>query len=375
MATTPNLSLTLLEASQSQKEVTVNEALFRIDSVLNNGIIDRDLNAPPASPVEGATYIVAASPTGAWAGKANQIAYFQQIWRFIVPKTGLTVWVIDEAKQCIFNGTSWDILPIADMLKATYDAANIAQQVVGTTATQTLSNKTLTSPTLTTPVLGTPASGTLTNCTGLPVATGVSGLGAGVATFLATPSSANLRGALTDETGTGAAVFAASPTLSGTVGGALSWSGLQSFSVGANVGNSAQAAATTLDWYEEGSFTPTIVGSTTAGSGTYSAQVGRYTRIGRIVFIQIALIWTAHTGTGSMRIGGLPFTAQALDQPIPVTYFSTLNVGAGLVPTALVSGSSTQIFLYASNPADAGASTLAMDGAVGYLSLNGFYIV
>ncbi len=69
------------------------------------------------------------------------------------------------------------------------------------------------SPTLVTPALGTPASGTLTNATGLPISTGVSGLGTGVATFLATPSSANLRSALTDETGTGAAVFATSPTL------------------------------------------------------------------------------------------------------------------------------------------------------------------
>ncbi len=60
--------------------------------------------------------------------------------------------------------------------------------------------------------LGTPSSGTLTNVTGLPVATGVSGLGTGVATFLATPSSANLRTALTDEVGTGSAYF---------VGGAL----------------------------------------------------------------------------------------------------------------------------------------------------------
>lgn len=70
-----------------------------------------------------------------------------------------------------------------------------------------------TSPTLTTPVLGTPSSGTLTNCTGLPVSTGVSGLGTGVATFLATPSSANLASAITDETGSGALVFANSPTL------------------------------------------------------------------------------------------------------------------------------------------------------------------
>lgn len=70
-----------------------------------------------------------------------------------------------------------------------------------------------TSPTLVTPAIGTPSSGTLTNCTGLPVSTGVSGLGTGVATFLATPSSSNLASAVTDETGSGALVFGTSPTL------------------------------------------------------------------------------------------------------------------------------------------------------------------
>ena len=62
-------------------------------------------------------------------------------------------------------------------------------------------------------VLGTPSSGTLTNTTGLPISTGVSGLGSGVATFLATPSSANLAAAVTNETGSGNLVFATSPTL------------------------------------------------------------------------------------------------------------------------------------------------------------------
>ena len=62
-------------------------------------------------------------------------------------------------------------------------------------------------PTLVTPDLGTPSAATLTNATGLPVSTGISGLGAGIATFLATPSSANLFTAVTGKTGNGSLVF------------------------------------------------------------------------------------------------------------------------------------------------------------------------
>ncbi len=69
------------------------------------------------------------------------------------------------------------------------------------------------SPTLVTPILGTPISGTLSNCTGLPITSGVSGLGAGIVLLLSSPDSANLAAAIGDVTGTGDLVFADSPTL------------------------------------------------------------------------------------------------------------------------------------------------------------------
>jgi len=72
-------------------------------------------------------------------------------------------------------------------------------------------------PTFVSPILGTPTSATLTNATGLPIGTGVSGLGTGVATFLATPSSANLASAVTDETGTGVLVFGTSPAITTSI--------------------------------------------------------------------------------------------------------------------------------------------------------------
>lgn len=115
----------------------------------------------------------------------------------------------------------WSLVPISTGVSglgagvatflATPSSANLAAAVTGETGTGALVFAT--SPTLVTPALGTPASGTLTNCIGLPISTGVSGLGANVAAFLSTPSSANLALAVTGETGTGALVFAAGPTL------------------------------------------------------------------------------------------------------------------------------------------------------------------
>jgi len=99
---------------------------------------------------------------------------------------------------------------------ATPSSANLAAAVTDETGSGALvfaNTPTLNSPSLVTPALGTPASGTLTNCTGLPIATGVSGLGANVDAFLISPSSASLETAIADGTGTGSVVFADSPTL------------------------------------------------------------------------------------------------------------------------------------------------------------------
>ena len=71
------------------------------------------------------------------------------------------------------------------------------------------------------------------------------------------------------------------------------------------------ASGSVLSSYEEGTWTPVAIGATTAGTGTYTNQFGLYTKVGRLVTFSLYLSWTAHTGTGNLRISGLPFTVTA----------------------------------------------------------------
>lgn len=108
MDTTPNLVLPYLAAGQAQKHVTLNEALRMLDAVVQVGVLDRSLTAPPASPAEGDRYIIAAAASGAWAGKTGQIAAFQDgAWAFYAPRKGWLAFVADEGVLLVWNGTAW----------------------------------------------------------------------------------------------------------------------------------------------------------------------------------------------------------------------------------------------------------------------------
>lgn len=107
---TPRLALPYLATSQAQKEVTHNEALNRLDAVVQLAVLDRDLTAPPASPVEGDRYIVAAGATGAWAGQDALVASYTAGWQFLVPRAGWLAWVADEEALLRYTGATWTVL-------------------------------------------------------------------------------------------------------------------------------------------------------------------------------------------------------------------------------------------------------------------------
>ena len=91
----------------------MNANLRALDALVQARVIDKDLSAPPASPTSGALYIVGAAPTGAWAGNAGKLALWQAgddltaAWRFITPKSGWLVFVVDENQYYRYDGAAW----------------------------------------------------------------------------------------------------------------------------------------------------------------------------------------------------------------------------------------------------------------------------
>ncbi|HZS63502.1 MAG TPA: DUF2793 domain-containing protein [Xanthobacteraceae bacterium] len=133
MTDTPNLGLPYIEAAQAQKHVTHNEALRVLDRLLHLAVLDRDLSAPPASPAEGQRWIVAAAPTGDWAGHATHVAAWQDgTWEFSAPNIGWLAYVIDEGALLTWDGSAW-----VDALTALSAWQNVTLLGIGTTADAT----------------------------------------------------------------------------------------------------------------------------------------------------------------------------------------------------------------------------------------------
>ena len=310
--------------------------------LLNGTILDADINASAAISgskiVAATTSVVGAvqltdsfsstSVTTAATPNAVKTVYDAGLQTAIVadaalPKAGGTLTgnvILDNQVDARFreataNGTNYvgfqaPATIAADVLWTLPAADGTAGQVISTdgtgtlsfatavtlTGVETLTNKTLTSPILTTPALGTPASGTLTSCTGLPISTGVSGLGTGAATFLATPSSANFAALLTDETGTGVNVFATSPTLVTPLLGTPTSGTLSNCTVDGtdavgfrNIPQNSQSAAYTLVLADSGKHIFHPVGDNNARTFTIPANSSVAFPIGTaITFINMA---------------------------------------------------------------------------------------
>ncbi len=99
-----------------------------------------------------------------------------------------------------------------------------------------------------------------------------------------------------------------------------------------------------MDDYEEGTWTPTAVGGTTAGTTTYVAQSGRYTKVGNKVTLHFNIEYSATTGTGSLLIGGLPFACGFLTTGSIITNF--YNWTGGTYLSLFLPASSSNINIY-----------------------------
>ena len=186
---------------------------------------------------------------------------------------------------CSFNLTTGKIIKDSGIT-----STNLVQNTAGaTTAGQVATYSDTTGKLITnssTPILGTPASGTLTNCTSLPISTGVSGLGTGVATMLGTFSSANIKTACTDETGSSLLVFNTNPNFIAPT--------IRTWPV-----NSSKLSMYDSVTYSNTNAINTFFGGTLVGSTTYPAAT---TGPGMVIKIRTCTQLNSWTGGGTLTI-------------------------------------------------------------------------
>ncbi len=116
MTETTKLALPLIAEAQAQKHITHNEALLKLDVLVQMAVVDRDQATPPAAPEEGQAWIVATGAADDWAGHDGEVAAWQGgTWRFYAPSAGWVAWVMDEGRLLIHDGTAWAALDAATL--------------------------------------------------------------------------------------------------------------------------------------------------------------------------------------------------------------------------------------------------------------------
>jgi hypothetical protein len=108
--TSDRLALPLIAPGQAQKEMTHNEALARLDIMVQPVVQAVAPASLPTNPILGQCWIVGVAATGAWAGRDGALAAWTAGgWRFVAPFEGMTVWSIADAMVVIRRGTNWSI--------------------------------------------------------------------------------------------------------------------------------------------------------------------------------------------------------------------------------------------------------------------------
>ena len=133
---------------------------------------------------------------------------------------------------------------------------------------------------------------------------------------------------------------------------------------------SASSDANTLDDYEEGTWSPTIEGSATAGTASYSPQNGRYTKVGNIVTVSAYVEWSGQSGSGNMRLANFPFVFQgsgAYYGAVTFGYVSNIALSANNILTAYTVAGNTFCDCYQYAPGGGSTSALALDTAGGLI--------
>ncbi len=135
---TPRLGIPMLAAAQAQKHVTHNQALQKLDALVQLSVLSRTTTAPPSSLNEGDAYIVATGATGDWVGHDNEIAVVDGgQWSFVVPGPGWIAYVTDEDLPYRFLA-AWAQLPLpgsVDQLGVNASADNTNRLAVSSPAT------------------------------------------------------------------------------------------------------------------------------------------------------------------------------------------------------------------------------------------------